>query len=548
MRTNALLLRVAATLAIIGVLPTPTAGFFGLFDDDDDGFDAVTTTTKAIPTRAGDTTSTTTTTTLPSTSLKMRDEFIKDIHSKFGTQGSEFKFSALIGPSPNLLESFAVPVNIGSSKWKVDPDSPDSSYVYIENAKTWSEAASICASEDASLLSIKSEKEDAFVHRAILSQVAERNIWIGAADSHSEGSWVWQDGSSAAANNLTNSTFHKWRDGEPNDHKDGEDCAVVRGGAWNDLQCTLAYGFVCKKEALSCQGCNPWSKMATVPAGTVCPSVVDVNNWQKDHLPKGYNPGNATFNVTVTVQNGTNQALVVVTKANVDQSSGSWDMELKFDCQRGASSSLSSSSFFAQNVNSADDMPPPSGLFNTTYQFDLLWATEDVLDKEQELCEEFGDYCEHEQKLGGKCDCAGCPEGYRSTGTYKGHDCSLSSAVLSWFFGREECQTRSCEKIVADQNCVEDKNVCKVCKKGFSLVGTSCFDGALGKNRPVKGDGLLTTPYAVNTVKTCTADTDSGKVNQPGDLAFDPSTGAICGPAFIPGDYLVYLAVTRKLI
>lgn len=339
MRTNAPLLRVAATLAIIGVLPTPTAGFFGLFDDDgvtdgnstccngksvptrfaNDGdndcgdgsdetsqaFVCATTTTNAIPTRAGDTTSTTTTTTLPSTSLKMSDAFIEDIQSKFGNQGSEFKFSALIGPSPNLLERFAVPVNIGSSKWKVDPDSPDSSYLYIQYPKTWPEAASICAAEDASLLSIKSEKEDAFVHRAILSQVAE-NIWIGAADSHNESSWVWQDGSSAA-NDLT--TYHKWRDDEPNNQNNTEDCAAVRGGAWNDLPCTRAYGFVCKKEAPSCQGCNPWSKMATVPAGTVCPPVVNVNN--------------TTFNVTVTVQNGTNQALVVVTKTNVDQSSGS---------------------------------------------------------------------------------------------------------------------------------------------------------------------------------------------------------------------------------
>ena len=89
-------------------------------------------------------------------------------------------------------------------------------------------------------------------------------IWIGANDIETEGTWIWDNGTTSGDNGLTdticnapsgdcqpsNATWadgsRKWNNGEPN-NAGNEDCANITrsDGTWNDLRCTRTlYGII----------------------------------------------------------------------------------------------------------------------------------------------------------------------------------------------------------------------------------------------------------------------------------------------------------------
>lgn len=89
-------------------------------------------------------------------------------------------------------------------------------------------------------------------------------IWIGANDIETEGTWIWDNGTTSGDNGLTdticnapsgdcqpsNATWtdgsRKWNNNEPNNARN-EDCANITrsDGTWNDLACTRSlYGII----------------------------------------------------------------------------------------------------------------------------------------------------------------------------------------------------------------------------------------------------------------------------------------------------------------
>ena len=89
-------------------------------------------------------------------------------------------------------------------------------------------------------------------------------IWIGANDIETEGTWIWDNGTTSEDNGLTdticnapsgdwqpsNATWadgsRKWNNGEPN-NAGNEDCANITrsDGTWNDLRCSRTlYGII----------------------------------------------------------------------------------------------------------------------------------------------------------------------------------------------------------------------------------------------------------------------------------------------------------------
>ena len=66
--------------------------------------------------------------------------------------------------------------------------------------------------------------------------------WIGLNDISSEGSFVWEDGSSVS--------FTNWHSGEPNNGGGGEDCTQLNRyhptQTWNDEPCGQGLPFVCE--------------------------------------------------------------------------------------------------------------------------------------------------------------------------------------------------------------------------------------------------------------------------------------------------------------
>ena len=73
----------------------------------------------------------------------------------------------------------------------------------------------------------------------------EMDLWIGINDKDEEGIWKYtSDGSEV--------TIDLWRDGEPSNDGNGEDCgaySTVHGPLWNDLQCTRKLQLICEKPA-----------------------------------------------------------------------------------------------------------------------------------------------------------------------------------------------------------------------------------------------------------------------------------------------------------
>lgn len=69
------------------------------------------------------------------------------------------------------------------------------------------------------------------------------HVWIGLDDLEEEGKWMWSDGVVSTANNTN------WSPGEPNDHKNNEDCAHFdkhKGDQINDNNCEENYYYICE--------------------------------------------------------------------------------------------------------------------------------------------------------------------------------------------------------------------------------------------------------------------------------------------------------------
>ena len=69
-----------------------------------------------------------------------------------------------------------------------------------------------------------------------------KSFWLGLTDEAIEGEWRW-------LHNDVMVTFSDWSRGEPNDHKDGEDCGsfwrtILK---WNDIPCTIRVKAICEK-------------------------------------------------------------------------------------------------------------------------------------------------------------------------------------------------------------------------------------------------------------------------------------------------------------
>ena len=80
------------------------------------------------------------------------------------------------------------------------------------------------------------EPRDASVMQDVTNQAKTAGInefWIGINDKDQEGTFVY-------SSNNAPLLFTNWASGEPNNHDQVEDCAIIKSsnGKWNDLHCT----------------------------------------------------------------------------------------------------------------------------------------------------------------------------------------------------------------------------------------------------------------------------------------------------------------------
>jgi outer membrane protein OmpA-like peptidoglycan-associated protein len=128
-------------------------------------------------------------------------------------------------------------------------------YRFVSSGLPWSDAR--IAAEGTTLFGLVgylAEINSAAENTFIGTETTATNVWIGATDQATEGTWIW-DGATSSPKPVGNTSnagrsaaFHSWSDGEPNDFGTGEDCAVTNwGGArgkWNDLPCASSYSYL----------------------------------------------------------------------------------------------------------------------------------------------------------------------------------------------------------------------------------------------------------------------------------------------------------------
>ena len=102
-------------------------------------------------------------------------------------------------------------------------------------------AREFCQAHGGDLAMVETEAEHLF-----LQGVSGATLWIGLDDRETEGTFLWVDSS---APEVT-----AWREGEPNDHGEGEDCVAYTGSGadrgWNDYPCDTQRGFLCEAPAV----------------------------------------------------------------------------------------------------------------------------------------------------------------------------------------------------------------------------------------------------------------------------------------------------------
>ncbi|XP_078255341.1 collectin-11 isoform X1 [Rhinoraja longicauda] len=112
-------------------------------------------------------------------------------------------------------------------------------YLLVKEEKRYTDAHEYCRDRGGLLIMPKDEATNSLI-ASYISEAGLSRVFIGINDLEEEGRFIFADGSPLL-------TFNKWRNGEPNDAYDEEDCAeMVSSGGWNDVACHITMYFVCE--------------------------------------------------------------------------------------------------------------------------------------------------------------------------------------------------------------------------------------------------------------------------------------------------------------
>lgn len=116
-----------------------------------------------------------------------------------------------------------------------------SCYIFSQGQAKWDKAQNHCLAAGAHLVIVGDPEEQDF----LMEQVSAPAYWLGLKVVREAGKtqlYRWVDG--------TQLNYSYWDEGEPNDHKELEDCVHMRSsGRWNDMSCDNRYNWICEKKA-----------------------------------------------------------------------------------------------------------------------------------------------------------------------------------------------------------------------------------------------------------------------------------------------------------
>ena len=131
-------------------------------------------------------------------------------------------------------------------------------YALTSSTMSWDSAATAAAALGGYLTTLNTRAENTWLFGKFGKfGGTNRDLWIGAKDNVTEGTWYWYNGTTSGDGGVTDNISAgarwpdgetKWASGEPND-SGTEDCATIRGvnntEKWNDLNCSSnLYGII----------------------------------------------------------------------------------------------------------------------------------------------------------------------------------------------------------------------------------------------------------------------------------------------------------------
>jgi uncharacterized repeat protein (TIGR02543 family) len=159
--------------------------------------------------------------------------------------------------SGNISMRIGIASMPGTSEFYYDANSGHY-YKFVATPLPWETATA--AAEATTLFGLRgylAEVNSAAENNFIGTETTATNIWIGASDRTTEGTWIWAGATNAypkpigsGTNSGRTAAFHSWANGEPNDwpwhapsRPEREDCAVTNWqgkiGMWNDWPCLI---------------------------------------------------------------------------------------------------------------------------------------------------------------------------------------------------------------------------------------------------------------------------------------------------------------------
>ena len=125
----------------------------------------------------------------------------------------------------------------------------ESCYYIITSPLNWTDAKTACADLQGRLAVPRSEMEQSFIWNTYVNishGTPPHSLWIDCNDREEEGNWQQCPLVDESAG------YQNWKDGEPNDYGNGEDCAIIHRdlvGKWEDRHCSGTYYAVCQQPA-----------------------------------------------------------------------------------------------------------------------------------------------------------------------------------------------------------------------------------------------------------------------------------------------------------
>ena len=114
-------------------------------------------------------------------------------------------------------------------------------FKYYDELKTWAEAKAACEAMGGHLATSTSAEKNNFLVK--ISGGAQ--VWLGATDEETEGTWKWVTGEDW--------DYTNWNTGEPNNSGGAEhylQMSFGSSGKWNDLSATSRLGYICECDAI----------------------------------------------------------------------------------------------------------------------------------------------------------------------------------------------------------------------------------------------------------------------------------------------------------